>query len=67
MNMKIKILLISLLISQQMMSQSYQKIHAKAIVVDTHNDILMQTADKGYVFDKDLKGLTHPNRVLKYT
>ena len=57
--MKIKILFISLLIAQQMMSQSYQKIHEKAIVVDTHNDILMQTADKGYVFDKDLKGLTH--------
>jgi len=57
MNMKLKILLISLLISQQMMSQSYQKIHEKAIVVDTHNDILMLTADKGYVFDNNLKGL----------
>jgi membrane dipeptidase len=57
--MKLKILLISLLITQQIMSQSYQKIHEKAILVDTHNDILMQTADKGYVFDKDLKGLTH--------
>jgi membrane dipeptidase len=57
--MKLKVLLISILLSQQIMAQSYQKIHAKAIVVDTHNDILMQTADKGFVFDKNLKGLTH--------
>jgi membrane dipeptidase len=57
--MKIKILLISLLISQQMMSQSYQKIHQKAIVVDTHNDILMQTMDSELEFDKNLKGHTH--------
>ncbi len=57
--MKIKILLFSILITQQIMAQSYQKIHEKAIVIDTHNDILMQTADKGYVFDNDLKGITH--------
>lgn len=41
------------------MAQSYQKIHAKAIVVDTHNDILSKTMEKGYVFDNNLKGLTH--------
>ena len=57
--MKIKILLISVILSQQLMAQSYQKIHAKAIVVDTHNDILSQTMEKGYVFDNNLKGLTH--------
>lgn len=57
--MKIKILLISIVLSQQIMAQSYQKIHDKAIVVDTHNDILMQTIDNGLLFDKDLKGLTH--------
>jgi len=57
--MKIKILLISVILSQQIMAQSYQKIHAKAIVVDTHNDILSQTMEKGYVFDNNLKGLTH--------
>lgn len=57
--MKIKILLILVILSQQIMAQSYQKIHAKAIVVDTHNDILMQTMENGLLFDKDLKGHTH--------
>ena len=38
---------------------SYQDIHAKAIVVDTHNDILMKVVDKGIVFDQDLTGQTH--------
>ena len=40
-------------------TQSYKRIHAKAIVVDTHNDILMKAADKGIVFDQDLSGKTH--------
>ncbi len=59
MNIKIKVLLISILITNQFMAQSYQKIHDKAIVVDTHNDILMQTMDSGLEFDKNLKGHTH--------
>ena len=57
--MKIKILLISILLTQQLAAQSYKKIHAKAIVVDTHNDILMKAADIGVVFDRDLTGKTH--------
>jgi len=40
-------------------AQPYKKIHAKAIVVDTHNDILMKAADKGIVFDQNLNGKTH--------
>jgi len=40
-------------------AQSYKKLHLKAIVVDTHNDILMKAADKGIVFDRDLTGKTH--------
>jgi membrane dipeptidase len=40
-------------------AQSHQEIHSDAIVVDTHNDILSQTMEKGYVFDHDLKGKTH--------
>jgi len=39
-------------------AQSYKKIHFNAIVVDTHNDILMKAADKGMVFDQDLSGKT---------
>ncbi len=57
--MKIKILIISILFTQTLMAQSYQKIHKKAILVDTHNDILMKTIDDGYLLDQDLKGKTH--------
>ncbi len=57
--MKKSILIICIFLSQQINAQSYQKIHRKAIVVDTHNDILMQAADRGTVFDQDLTGKTH--------
>ncbi len=58
--MKLKILiLLSCAFIQQIHAQSYQKIHRKAIVVDTHNDILMKAADKGIIFDQDLTGKTH--------
>lgn len=57
--MKIKLFLLSILFTQQIHAQSYQKIHNKAIVVDTHNDILMRAADLGIVFDQDLTGKTH--------
>ncbi len=57
--MKTTLLLLSLAITQLLAAQSYKKIHAKAIVVDTHNDILMKAADKGVVFDQDLTGKTH--------
>ena len=57
--MKKLLLIISITLSQQIIAQSYKKIHRKAIVVDTHNDILMQAADKGIVFDQDLTGKTH--------
>ncbi|MGK2864961.1 MAG: dipeptidase [Chitinophagaceae bacterium] len=57
--MKIKLIFLSILFTQQMHAQSWQKIHSKAIVVDTHNDILMKAADAGIVFDQDLSGKTH--------
>ena len=57
--MKKILLIICITLSQQINAQSYKKIHAKAIVVDTHNDILMQAADIGIVFDQDLTGKTH--------
>ena len=57
--MKKCILLLGVLFLQQLSAQSYKKIHAKAIVVDSHNDILMKAADKGMVFDRDLTGKTH--------
>ncbi len=57
--MKIKLLIIGLFFAQVLAAQSYKKIHRKAIVVDTHNDILMKAADEGMVFDQDLTGKTH--------
>lgn len=39
-------------------AQSWQKIHDKAIVVDTHNDIISVCLEKGYSFDQDLNGKT---------
>ena len=57
--MRIKLLLLSILLTGQTYAQSYKKIHRKAIVVDTHNDILMKAADKGFVFDQDLTGKTN--------
>lgn len=40
-------------------SQSYKKIHADAIVCDTHNDIISSCIERGYRFDEDLTGKTH--------
>lgn len=39
--------------------QSYNDIHNKAILIDTHNDFLSQTMDYGFAFDQDLRGKTH--------
>jgi len=58
-NIKKILLFTSLLLSQQIIAQSFKKIHRKAIVVDTHNDMLMKAADKGIVFDQNLTGKTH--------
>lgn len=54
-----KITLLLCLSLQFLFSQSYKKIHRDAILVDTHNDILMKVVDQGLVFDTDLTGNTH--------
>ncbi|MEO6837127.1 MAG: dipeptidase [Ginsengibacter sp.] len=48
-------------------SQSYKKIHARAIVCDSHNDIISTCIERGYTFDQDLTGKTHSdlNRMFK--
>lgn len=38
---------------------TFEEIHSQAIFVDTHNDILTVTMDKGFIMDEDLKGKTH--------
>lgn len=40
-------------------AQSYKKLHKKAILVDTHNDIPSSSIEKNVKFDSDLKGKTH--------
>jgi membrane dipeptidase len=57
--MKYLPLVLLTIISNGVLAQQYKKLHARAIVVDTHNDILMKAADKGMVFDQDLTGKTH--------
>ena len=48
-----------IVLSHSLLAQSYKKVHDDAIVVDTHNDILMLIMDKDVVIDTDLKGKTH--------
>lgn len=57
--MKIKLLFLSFLFIHQTDAQTYKKLHQRAIVADTHNDILMRAVDLGIVFDQDLTGNTH--------
>ncbi|MGB3145559.1 MAG: membrane dipeptidase, partial [Maribacter sp.] len=57
--MKTKLLLFCLFVTLQLCAQRYQKIHNQALFVDTHNDFLTQTMEKGFVFDTDLRGVTH--------
>jgi membrane dipeptidase len=40
-------------------SQSYKKIHDKAIVIDTHNDVLSGVTMKGLNIEGDLRGKSH--------
>jgi membrane dipeptidase len=40
-------------------SQPYKKLHAHAIVVDTHNDIPQKVIEANLVFDQDLRGKAH--------
>lgn len=48
-------------------AQNYKKIHRKAIVSDSHNDIISTCIERGYKFDDDLSGKTQSdlNRMLK--
>jgi len=40
-------------------AQDYKKIHEDAILVDTHNDIITASFERGYSFDQDLRGKTN--------
>jgi membrane dipeptidase len=47
-------------------SQSYKKIHANAVVVDTHNDFPSASIEKKVSFDSDLLGKTHSDLARMY-
>ncbi len=51
----------------QVSAQKYQRIHHKAVMVDTHNDVLTAVIEKKLQLDTDLKGKTHSdlNRFLQ--
>jgi membrane dipeptidase len=51
--------LLFLLLPLSVQAQQFQKIHDKAIVVDSHNDILTACMEKKVSMDADLKGRTH--------
>lgn len=36
--------------------QTYQQIHQRAVVIDTHNDILSKAIEQGLALDEDLRG-----------
>ena len=40
-------------------AQPYKKLHNKAILIDTHNDIPTTAIEKNLSFDQNLKGKTH--------
>ncbi|MBV9987002.1 MAG: dipeptidase [Chitinophagaceae bacterium] len=54
-----KILGLLLFAPAMMQAQDYQKIHRKAIVADSHNDILTASLEKKVSMDDDLRGKTH--------
>lgn len=48
-----------LLLPLSIQAQRYQKLHTRALVVDTHNDVLTQAIEKNVVFDENMKGFAH--------
>src|SRR3982751_5792382 len=47
------------IIQSNVCSQSYNRLHSKAILIDTHNDVLSSASMKGLDFTANLKGKTH--------
>lgn len=51
--------IISLSLITGLQAQSFNQIHAEAIVADTHNDIISACIENNFKFDSDLRGKTH--------
>lgn len=52
-------ILIFLLLPGFIFAQKYKRIHANAVLADTHNDIPSSAIEKKLAFDTNLKGKTH--------
>ena len=50
---------LSLFIGKGLVAQKHLQLHKRAIVCDTHNDIISVCIEKNYAFDTDLNGKTH--------
>nr|WP_294902915.1 dipeptidase [uncultured Lacibacter sp.] len=57
--MLLRKILLLLLFPSFLFAQRYKKIHHKAVLVDTHNDIPSSAIEKKVAFDTDLSGKTH--------
>lgn len=57
--MRLCLLLLSLSVPVWVCGQSYRSLHKKAIVVDTHNDVLSTATMNGLDIEKDLTGKTY--------
>jgi membrane dipeptidase len=55
----LKKILILLLLPCVVHAQDYTRVHRKAVLVDSHNDILTASLEKKVSMDNDLKGRTH--------
>ena len=53
------LLVLTLMITTNIFSQKYKKIHDKAVVADTHNDFPSASIEKKVSLDTDLLGKTH--------
>src|SRR3712207_722153 len=48
-----------LVLSTAVAAQRYKELHRKAIVIDTHNDVLSSVSMKGGNWERDSTGKTH--------
>jgi len=56
---KVSLFAILMIVSLTASAQDAAKLHAKAIVVDTHNDFISKAIDRKVMFEADLRGKTH--------
>lgn len=53
------IIVFIILVSSNLNAQKYEKLHEKAVLVDTHNDFPSASIEKKVSFDANLLGITH--------